>query len=46
MVRILGHFDERDYGFSRFGDFLDAASGAGLVVVEREGAAVWVSPPK
>ncbi|MCL4465124.1 MAG: NYN domain-containing protein [Chloroflexi bacterium] len=45
LMRALGHFDEREYGFARFGDFLDAAQQAGYLVVQREGSAVWVSLP-
>jgi uncharacterized LabA/DUF88 family protein len=45
LMRSLGHFDEHDYGFSRFSDFLQAAAQAGLLVVEKEGSAVWVSLP-
>ncbi len=45
LMRALGHFDEHDYGFSRFGDFLEAAQQAGYLAVQREGSAVWVSPP-
>ncbi|MBI4318043.1 MAG: NYN domain-containing protein [Chloroflexi bacterium] len=41
---LLGHFDEQQYGFGRFKDFLLAADRAGYVVVETVGPATWVAP--
>lgn len=45
LVRRLGSFDERRYGFERFRDFLRAAEAAGLLRVRDEGRQTWVSPP-
>ena len=41
----LGSFNERDYGFSKFKDFLEAAQRAGKVRVETAGAATRVGLP-
>ncbi|MCL5960261.1 MAG: NYN domain-containing protein [Chloroflexi bacterium] len=40
----LGHFDEQEFGFSRFKDFLMAAEKAGHMQVEKSGSAIWVRP--
>ncbi len=45
LVRSLGHFNEHDYGFSRFGGFLEAAREAGLITLQREGPILWVAVP-
>jgi hypothetical protein len=45
MMRTLGHFDERELGFARFGDFLQAAVQAGHLVIEKAGSVIWVSLP-
>ncbi|MBI2322655.1 MAG: hypothetical protein HYU88_11370 [Chloroflexi bacterium] len=45
LVRRLGGFDERRYGFERFRDFLRAAETAGVVRVRDEGRQTWVALP-
>ena len=40
----LGHFEEQEFGFSRFKDFLMAAEKAGYVGLERTGTTIFVSP--
>lgn len=39
----LGHFDEQEFGFSKFKDFVAAAEKAGYVRMERVGSATWIS---
>lgn len=40
---VLGHFDEQEFGFSKFKDFVAAAEKAGYVRMERVGSATWIS---
>ena len=46
LGRRLSGFSERDYGFSKFKDFLRAAEGAGYVKMESAGAATRVGMPE
>src|SRR5207253_11080437 len=45
LTAALGSFSERDLGFSKFKDFLEAAQRAGKVRVETAGAATRVGLP-
>lgn len=45
LTAALGSFNERDFGFSKFKDFLQAAQRAGKVRVETAGAATRVGLP-
>jgi hypothetical protein len=45
LTAALGSFNERDLGFSKFKDFLEAAQRAGRVRVETAGAATRVGLP-
>jgi hypothetical protein len=45
LTAALGSFNERDLGFSKFKDFLEAAQRAGKVRVETAGAATRVGLP-
>jgi len=45
LTAALGTFNERDFGYSKFKDFLEAAERAGRVRVETAGAATRVGLP-
>ncbi|MDA8218347.1 MAG: NYN domain-containing protein, partial [Dehalococcoidales bacterium] len=46
LSRAYGRFDERQYGFSKFKDFLHAAEQAGCAQVNMEGQVSWVRLPQ
>ncbi|MHB1414273.1 MAG: NYN domain-containing protein [Chloroflexota bacterium] len=46
LSRAYGKFDERQYGFSKFKDFLHAAEQAGCAQVNMEGQVSWVRLPQ
>ena len=39
-------FDERQYGFSKFKDFLRAVEATGTIAVDTEGQVSWVRLPR
>ncbi len=44
LVKALGSFSERDYGFKRFRDFVQQAADSGHASMELEGSVTWVRP--
>jgi len=40
---VLGHFDEQEFGFAKFKDFVAAAENAGYVKLEKVGSTTWIS---
>ena len=46
LSRLYGGFEERQFGFAKFKDFLDAAERAGAATVEVDGQVAWVRAPR